>query len=64
MNNSPKKDILSFLVNEIGLDESSIKLAIKLSKKNNSPLPILLWSYGILTYEELDKFYYFLFRKN
>ena len=62
MNNCVSKDMIIFLFNEIGLDESSIELGLKLSKKNNTPLPILLWSYGMLTIEELDKLYSFLFQ--
>ena len=45
----------------LGLDESSIELGIKLSIKNKTPLPILLWSYGMLSIEELDKLYSYLF---
>ena len=48
-------------MDEIGLNESSIELGLRLSIKNNTPLPILLWNYGILTIEELDEFYTFLF---
>ena len=54
--------IISFLIDEIGLEESSIELGLKLSIKNNTPLPILLWNYGILTIEEMDEFYTFLFK--
>ena len=65
MDNYSNRKIISFLMDEIGLDESSIELGLKLSIKDNTPLPILLWSYGILTIEELDKLYTFLFqRKN
>ena len=60
MDNYSYKKIIFFLVDEIGLNESSIELGLKLSIKNNTPLPILLWNYGILTIEELDKFYTFL----
>ena len=63
MNNSLYKDVIIYLFNEIGLEESSIELGIKLSIKKNIPLPILLWSYGMLTIEELDKLYSFLFQK-
>ena len=63
MNNYLKKDMIIYLFNELGLDESSIELGLKLSKRNNTPLPILLWSYGMLTIEELDKLYSFLFQK-
>ena len=63
MHNSTSKEIIFYLFNEIGLKESSIELGIKLSLKNNTPLPVLLWSYGMLTIEELDKLYSFLFKK-
>ena len=61
MISDPNRKLISFLVDEIGLLESSIELGIKLSIKNNTPLPILLWSYGIITIEELDQLYTFLF---
>jgi len=63
MNNYISKEMIIYLSKEIGLDESSIELGLKLSIKNNTPLPILLWSYGMLTIEELDKLYSFLFQK-
>ena len=62
MKNYISKDIVIYLINEVGLEESSIALGLKLSMKNNTPLPILLWSYGMLTIEELDKLYSFLFQ--
>ena len=63
MNNYLYKEMIIYLFNEVGLEESSIELGIKLSIKNKTPLPILLWSYGMLTIEELDKLYSFLFQK-
>ena len=63
MRNFVSREIIFYLFNVVGLDESSIELGIKLSIKNNTPLPILLWSYGMLTIEELDKLYSFLFKK-
>ena len=63
MDNYVSREMIIYLFNVLGLDESTIELAIKLSIKNNTPLPILLWSYGMLTIEELDKLYSFLFQK-
>ena len=63
MNNYVSREIIIYLFNVLDLDESTIELGIKLSIKNNTPLPILLWSYGMLTIEELDKLYSFLFQK-
>jgi len=62
MNNYLYKEMIIYLFNEVGLEESSIELGLKLSIKNNTPLPILLWSYGMLTIDELDKLYSFLFQ--
>ena len=63
MNNFISREMIFYLFNVLGLDETTIELGIKLSIKNNTPLPILLWSYGMLTIEELDKLYSFLFQK-
>jgi len=63
MDNYISREMIIYLFDELGLEESSIELGIKLSIKNNTPLPILLWSYGMLTIEELDKLYSFLFQK-
>ena len=63
MNNYLHREMIIYLSNEVGLEESSIELGLKLSIKNNTPLPILLWSYGMLTIEELDKLYSYLFQK-
>ena len=63
MNDYISREMIIYLFNVLGLDESTIELGIKLSAKNNTPLPIILWSYGMLTIEELDKLYSFLFQK-
>ena len=56
------RKIISFLIDEIGLEQSSIELGLKISIKNNTPLPIILWNYGILSIDELDEFYTYLFQ--
>ncbi len=61
MNHKLSRKIILYLLDEIGLEIASIELGIKLSIKNKTPLPILLWSYGMLSLEELDKLYSFLF---
>ena len=63
MNNYVSREMIIYLFDVLRLEESTIELGIKLSIKNNTPLPILLWSYGMLTIEELDKLYSFLFQK-
>ena len=51
---------LIFLNKELGLSYSSIHLGIKLSKRNNTSLALSLWSYSLITTDELDKIYNFL----
>ena len=51
---------LIFLNKELGLSYSSIHLGIKLSKRNNTSLALSLWSYSLITTDELDKIYDFL----
>ena len=62
MNKFMLKNMITFLSDDIGLDPSSIELGITLSLKKNTPLPILLWSYGLLNIEELDKLYSYLYK--
>ena len=51
---------LIYLNRELGLSYSSIHLGIKLSKRNNTSLALSLWSYSLITTDELDKLYDFL----
>ena len=61
MNKLMLKNMITFLSDDIGLDSSSIELGINLSIKKNTPLPISLWSYGLLNIEELDRLYSYLY---
>ena len=45
MNNYLSREMIIYLFNVLGLDESTIELGIKLSIKNNTPLPIF---YGVM----------------
>ena len=51
---------LIFLNTELGLSYSSIHLGIKLSIRNNTSLPLALWSHSLITTDELSRFYDFL----
>ena len=52
--------VLLYLNRELGLSYSSIHLGIKLSKRNNTSLALSLWSYSLITTDELYKLYDFL----
>ena len=60
MNKDSLNKPIKFLLEDIGLSESAINLGIRLSKKNNASLPITLWSYGLVSINELDRIYNYL----
>ena len=60
MNSKVSNNVILFLNKKIGLSYSTIHLGIKLSKRNNTSLPLALWSYSLITTDELDKLYDFL----
>ena len=60
MNSKISNKVIIYLNKEIGLSYSSIHLGIKLSKRNNTSLPLALWSHSLITTDELDRFYNFL----
>ena len=60
MNLNKSNKVIIFLHKKIGLSYFTIHLGIKLSARNNTSLPLALWSYSLITTDELDKFYNFL----
>ena len=60
MNSKISNKLIIYLNKKIGLSYSTIHLGIKLSKRNNTPLPLALWSYCLITTDELDKIYDFM----
>ena len=60
MNSKISYKVLKYLNRELGLSYSSIHLGIKLSMKNNISLPLALWSHSLISTDELDKLYDFL----
>ena len=60
MKSTISNKIIMYLNKKIGLSYSTIHLGIKLSTRNNISLPMALWSYSLITTDELDKLYSFL----
>ena len=52
--NSPTEELCNFIVNKLEISESALELGIKRSFIENSPLPIVMWSYGLLTLKQLN----------
>ena len=60
MNTKISNKELIYLNKELGLSYFSIHLGIKLSMRNNTSLSLALWSHSLITTDELDKFYAFI----
>ena len=50
---SPK--LLSFLKAKIGISDNAINLGLKHCEAEQAPLPIVLWSFGLLSIEQFQK---------
>ena len=60
INSKISNKVLIYLNTDLGLSYHSIHLGIKLSMRNNISLPLALWSHGLITTDELDRIYNFL----
>tara|TARA_B100000963_G_scaffold117188_1_gene102071 strand:- start:12 stop:200 length:189 start_codon:yes stop_codon:yes gene_type:complete len=60
MNSKISNRVIIYLNKKIGLSYSTIHLGIKLATRNKTTLPMALWSYSLITIDELDKLYDFL----
>ena len=48
------EDLCDFIINKLGISEDAINLGIKRAHLENSPLPIVMWSYGLLNLIQLN----------
>ena len=51
--NPPSEELCAFIIDKIGINKSTLELGIKRSCLENSPLPIVMWSYGLITLRQL-----------
>ena len=51
--NPPSEELCNFIINKLGISQSALELGVKRSFLENSPLPIVMWSYGLLTLPQL-----------
>ena len=60
MNYKLSEKVITFLINDLGLSENSIELGLKISNKNKITLPVALWSHSLISTDELDRLYKFI----
>ncbi len=52
--NPPSEELCNFIINKLGISQNALELGLKRSYLENSPLPIVMWSYGLLNLIELN----------
>ncbi|MBD2138730.1 DUF2949 domain-containing protein [Anabaena sp. FACHB-1237] len=56
MSNSDRK-LLEFLHKELQISQEDIDVALKHPELNYGPLPMLLWQYGLVNLQQLEKIF-------
>ena len=49
----PSEDLCNFIIDKLGISQEALDLGVKRSSLENSPLPIIMWSYGLITLTQL-----------
>ena len=49
--------LIRFLQDELSISSSSISLAMRQCENDPGPLPMVLWQYGLVSLEQLDKIF-------
>lgn len=57
------KKLFDFLKEELALSHDSIEVVERSLEEQPAPVPMILWQYGLVTLEELDRIYDWLHDK-
>lgn len=54
---SSYSQLIHFLQEDLAISSASIAVALRHSEQERGPLPMVLWQYGLVTLEQLEKIY-------
>lgn len=57
LKNSIYNNFIQFLQDDLAMSKDVLAIAKKTLEKNVEPVPMVLWKYGLVTLEELDRIY-------
>ena len=49
----PSEELCNFIIDKIGISQNALELGLKRCYLENSPLPIVMWTYGLITVSQL-----------
>ena len=52
---SPSQDLQLFLRRRLGLSENALNLGLRQAELEQAPLPVVLWSFGLLNLEQFQQ---------
>ena len=52
--NPPSDELCNFIIEKLGISQSALDLGLKRCSLENSPLPIVMWTYGLITLSQLN----------
>ena len=57
LKNSIYHKFIQFLQNDLAMSQDALAIVQKTIEKNIEPVPMVLWQYGLVTLDELDRIY-------
>ena len=57
LKNSIYNNFIQFLQDDLAMSKDALAIVKKTVEKNIEPVPMVLWKYGLVTLEELDRIY-------
>jgi hypothetical protein len=57
ISSTPLTKLIKFLQDDLAISASSMAIVLKQIERNPGPVPMLLWQYGLVTIEQLDRIY-------
>lgn len=49
--------LVQFLLDDLAISQDSVNMALRHCEQDPGPLPMVLWQYGLVTLEQLEKIY-------
>ena len=52
--NPPSDELCEFIICNLGISQSALELGIKRAYLENTPLPVVMWSYGLISLSQFN----------
>ncbi|MCA1994472.1 MAG: DUF2949 domain-containing protein [Coleofasciculus sp. S288] len=55
--NNKDTQLIKFLQEKLTISASAIAVALRMRQQDSEPLPMILWQYGLVSLEQLDRIF-------